>query len=157
MRVSRRAERSVRERLQSQGYDVLRLLLLALLFATAAHAQTPLEAFQRDRTSDPGFGPGFNDKNCQACHDMPVSNGVKTPGGKAPPYRSIVWVRRLNSYTDPFVLHRAILGGMGVRYPVPTTNYAISNRIPPTALGSGLVERIPALFKSAQWDKDICE
>jgi len=133
----------VRERLQSQGYYVLRLLLLALLFATSAHAQTPLEAFQRNRTLDPGFGPGFNDVACQSCHDMPVINGVKTPGGKAPPYRSIVWVRRLNSYTDPFILHRAILGGMGVRYPVPTTNYAISNRIPPTALGSGLVERIP--------------
>jgi CxxC motif-containing protein (DUF1111 family) len=101
-------------------------------------------AFERDRQSEPGFGPFFNGVRCGRCHRSPAV------GGGGAPYNSILHAGVLGSDgvfrpapgRASSVVHAWSVGDVGLE-PVPRQANALSARFVPPLFGVGLVEAIP--------------
>jgi CxxC motif-containing protein (DUF1111 family) len=99
--------------------------------------------FDREFTPEQGLGPGFNDKRCSSCHDVPVLGGM----GAETVHKA---TRFENGRCDLLQAHGGdllqqfvtdTLRALGV-LPEPTAT-AVVEMVAPSLFGTGLVEAIP--------------
>ena len=127
-----------------QDAPVLGLPLAGLSAQELAAFQLGLQAFDRDRSQDPGFGLDFNGMKCGMCHKIPAV------GGSGSIYNNVLLAGFLDAQgrfqagagRQSPVVH-AFRHGDGPLEPIPPGANVLSQRVPRPLFGLGLVEAIP--------------